>query len=54
MTVLAAGKDANAGADRAARYARHRPEQTLLYQIIETHSPAFLAALAARDRTLPA
>ncbi len=54
MAVLAAGKDAKAGAARAARYARRRPEQTLLYQIVQTHYPAFLAELAARDRTLPA
>jgi len=54
MTVLAAGNDANAGLDRAAHYARHRPEQTRLYQIVETHYSAFLAELAARDRTLPA
>ena len=54
MTVLLASKDADAGADRAARYARHRPEQTRLYQIVQTHYPVFLAELAARDRTLPA
>lgn len=35
------------------RYARHRPAQTLLYQIVQTHTPAFLAELAARERRLP-
>ncbi|MBL8201475.1 MAG: transposase, partial [Chromatiales bacterium] len=36
------------------RYARHRPETTLLYQLVERHYPDFLAALADRDRHLPA
>jgi hypothetical protein len=36
-----------------ARYERHRPEATLLYQLVEAHYPAFLAALAGRGRTLP-
>ena len=53
MTALTAGKEASAGIERAARYARHGPEQTLLYQIVQTHTPAFLVALAARERTLP-
>ncbi|MCU7936695.1 MAG: hypothetical protein KZQ99_17755 [Candidatus Thiodiazotropha sp. (ex Dulcina madagascariensis)] len=30
----------------AGRYQRHRPEQTLLYRIIEQHYPAFIAHLA--------
>lgn len=54
MTSLLAGKDASAGAARAGEYARHRPEQTLLYQLVEAHYPAFVAHLAARERTLPA
>ena len=54
MTPLLAGKDARAGATRAGEYARHRPEQTLLYQLVEAHYPAFMEHLAARDRTLPA
>jgi hypothetical protein len=37
----------------APRYERHRPETTLLYQLVETHYPAFPAALTARGRTLP-
>jgi hypothetical protein len=28
-------------------YVRHRPETTLLYQLVERHYPDFLAALAA-------
>jgi hypothetical protein len=34
-------------------YQRHRPEQTLLYQVIVQHYPAFLARLTAEGRTLP-
>ena len=33
---------------------RHRPEQTLLYQLVEAHYPAFVAHLAACERSLPA
>ena len=33
MTPLAAGKDAVAKTARAGEYARHPPEQTLLYQL---------------------
>ena len=29
----------------AGRYQRHRPEQTLLYQIVEEYYPAFSAHL---------
>ena len=35
MMPLLACKDAVAGAARAGEYARHRPEQTLLYQLVE-------------------
>jgi len=38
----------------APRYERHRPEATLLYQLVERHYPAFVAALGTRGRTLPA
>ena len=54
MMPLLAGKDAGAGAACAGEYARHRPEQTLLYQLVEQYYPAFVAHLAARERTLPA
>ena len=33
--------------------ARHRPEHTLLYQIIERHYPAFLEQLSEAGRHLP-
>jgi hypothetical protein len=35
------------------RYARHQPETTLLYQLVERHYPDFLVALSERDRSLP-
>ena len=37
MTPSMVGKDA--GTARAGEYAQHRPEQTLLYQLIEAHYP---------------
>ena len=49
-----AGRDASAGAARADEYAHHRPEQTLLCQLVIAHYPAFVEHLAARERTLPA
>lgn len=39
---------------KEARCARHRPEQTLLYQIVEEHYAAFLAQFAAQERELRA
>ena len=36
------------------RYERHRPEQTLLYQLVQTHYPEFCAQLDAQGRRLPA
>ncbi len=36
-----------------ARYQRHQPEQTLLYQIVEQYYPAFCAHLAQRETVLP-
>ena len=36
------------------RYRRHQPEQTLLYQLVHKHYPAFLETQAATGRPLPA
>jgi len=36
----------------AACYQRHRPEQTLLYRIIEAYYPAFTAHLAEQGSEL--
>lgn len=54
MTPLFTGKDVGAGVARAGEYARHRPEQTLLYQLVEQYYPAFAEHLAARERTFSA
>lgn len=35
------------------RYQHHRPEQTLLYQIVDEYYPAFAAHLAEQGRELP-
>ena len=48
-----AGREAVLGAE-AHRYERHCPEQTLLYQLVEEHYPAFVAELAAQGREVPA
>ena len=37
----------------APGHERHRPEQTLLYQIVDQHYPVFLAQLAVEGRSLP-
>jgi hypothetical protein len=34
-------------------YARHRPEATLLYQLVEQHFPTFRDVRAASGRPLP-
>ncbi|MGD8913064.1 MAG: hypothetical protein PVI97_08135 [Candidatus Thiodiazotropha sp.] len=34
-------------------YKRHRPEQTLLYHIIERHYPAFRDVMVAQGKDLP-
>ncbi len=35
------------------RYARHRPEESLLYQTVEQHAEPFFQHLAERDASLP-
>ena len=35
------------------KYKRHQPELTLLYQIIETYYPDFLAYMESQGKTLP-
>jgi hypothetical protein len=50
--ALAAGTGERAGG--TAPYQRHRPERTLLYQIVEQHYPAFVAHMAEQERPLPA
>ena len=52
MLPLPAGREASAGV-AAARYERHRPERTLLYQLVEAHYPALKVHLTAQGSTLP-
>ena len=47
--MLSPGKDAPG----RATYERHRPEQTLLYQLIEKHYPALIEQLDAQGKSLP-
>ncbi len=37
----------------ATCYARHAPERTLLYALVEAHYPDFMARIEAEDRALP-
>jgi len=53
MEPLPAGREANSGGG-APPYIRHRPQRTLLYQLVEEYLPAFKAQLAAQGATLPA
>ncbi len=43
------GKDAVGDAD----YERHRPAQTLLYQLVEAHYPALIDQLGQQGKCLP-
>jgi len=52
MLLPPAGTDASAVAG-APVYVRHRPERTLLYQIVEEYLPEFRAHLAQRGVALP-
>ncbi len=54
MSSLLATREAGSGASGAATYARHRPEQTLLYQLVEQHYRDFSALMAVQDRASPA
>ncbi len=52
MEPLPAGRDASSGVG-VPPYVRHRPERTLLYQLVRDYYPAFKAHLAAQGSTLP-
>ena len=52
MERLPAGRDASAGGG-VPPYVRHRPERTLLYQVVRDYYPAFKAHLAAQGAALP-
>jgi hypothetical protein len=50
MSSLALRKDR---AISLPQYERHKPEQTLLYQIIEQYYPAFSRLMEQQGRPLP-
>ena len=52
MLPLLTGRDTSSGV-RALVYARHHPERTLLYQLVQEYFPAFKAHLAAQGAELP-
>ena len=52
MLPLPAGKEASSRVG-AYVYERHRPERTLLYQLVEAYYPTFIAQLAAQGTHLP-
>jgi len=52
MLPLPVGREASAGVG-ASVYVRHRPERTLLYQLVREYYPAFKAQLAAQGTALP-
>ena len=52
MLPLPAGREASSGVG-APVYTRHRPERTLLYQIVKEYYPDFVAHLATQGRALP-
>jgi hypothetical protein len=52
MTYRPAGRETGPG-QGVHRYEHHRPEQTLLYQLVEQHYLAFVAQLATQGTPLP-
>ena len=52
MERLPAGKEASSGVG-VPQYVRHRPERTLLYQLVRDNYPAFKGHLAAQGTSLP-
>ena len=52
MLPSPACREASSGGS-APPYVRHRPERTLLYQLVEEYYPAFKVHLAAQGTDLP-
>ena len=44
---------AGSGASEKRRYARHRPEETVLYQVVEQHVEPFFRTIAEQGTSLP-
>ncbi len=51
---LPSHQDLQARSNPSAVYARHRPETTLLYQVIEEYWPEFQVELTGQGKYLPA
>ena len=51
MLPSPAGREASSGGS-APPYVRHRPERTLLYQLVQEYYPAFKADVAAQGTGL--
>ena len=52
MAYRPAGRKARPG-QGVQHYERHRPAQTLLYQLVEQHYPGFVAELTTQRTPLP-
>jgi ribosomal protein S27E len=52
MLPLPAGREASPGGG-ASRYARHRPERTLLYLLVQEYYPALVAHQAGQGKAVP-
>jgi hypothetical protein len=52
MLPLPAGREARSGAGGSA-YERHRPERTLVYQLVQEYYPALKAQQATQGTELP-
>ena len=52
MLPMPAGREASQDGG-SVEYERHRPERTLLYQLVEEYYPAFEAQWAAEGKVLP-
>ena len=52
MLQLPAGREASQDSG-SVEYERHRPERTVLYQLVEEYYPAFEAQWAAEGTVLP-
>jgi len=52
-SLVLEGRATSRVASAAPTYARHVPERTLLYALVQAHYPDFIARLAAEDRSLP-
>jgi hypothetical protein len=50
---MEAAWDQHSLAPGVAQYSRHRPEETLLHQLVDDYYPDFLAQFESQGRSLP-